>query len=202
MAETKKKVSKKSKNEQVDSIIVILIVIIVLAVIAGGIVFWIQSRTPDVQPLDNNPGLVTTKEGSYQEYLQKTKKDVGSKTIPLNSQAKSGQVINYVSVVLGEDDSLYFDSTDDTKNVEEIPGSNLKGFKFTGGVFVDVFAVESSDKFYLFALSDAGVLFSIDLTDVSAEPQKFEGLETIDVYAVGSQVEVKLFDKTTKIIIG
>ena len=31
---------------------------------------------------------------------------------------------------------------------------------------------------------------------------EFEGLETIDVYAVGSQVEVKLFDKTTKIIIG
>ncbi len=202
MAETKKKVSKKSKNEQVDSIIVILIVIIVLAVIAGGIVLWIQGKTPDVQPLDKNPGLVTTEKGSYEEYLEKTKTDVGSKTIPLKAQVDGNQTINYVSAVLGEDNVLYFVSVDDSKNTVEIPGSNLKGIKYTGAEFVDVFDVKTSTKNYLFGLTDEGILISFDLTDINNEPETFKGTEAIEVYASNNQIAVKCFDKTTKIIIG
>jgi hypothetical protein len=201
MAETKKKVAKKSKNEQVDSIIIILIVIILLAVIAGGIVFWIQSKTPDVQPLDTKPGLVTTDKGTYQEYLNETKKEVGSKTIPLKAQTES-QVINYISAVLGEDDTLYFVSTDDTKNTVEIPGSNLKGIKYTGAEFVDVFDVKTTAKNYLIGLTDDGILISFDLTDIANEPETFKGAEAIEVYTSNDQVAVKCFDKTTKIIIG
>ncbi len=201
MAETKKKVSKKSKNEQVDSIIIILIVIIVLAVIAGGIVLWISGKTPDVQPLDKNPGLVTTEKGSYQEYLEKTKADVGSKTIPLQAQVGGTQVINYVSVVLAEDDALYFVSTNEAKNTIQIPGSNLLGIKYTGAEFVDVFDVKTTAKNYLFGLTDEGILISFDLTDIANEPETFKGTEATEVYASNDQVAIKCFDKTTKIII-
>ena len=201
MAETKKKVSKKSKSEQVDSIIIILIVIIVLAVIAGGIVLWIQGKTPDVQPLDKTPGLVTTEKGTYQDYLEETKTKVGSKTIPLKAQAEGGQVINYLQAVLGEDNALYFVSTDDTKNIVEIPGSNLKGIKYTGAEFVDVFDVKTTNKNYLIGLTDEGILISFDLTDIANEPETFKGTEAIEVYESNNQVGIKCFDKTTKILI-
>ena len=201
MEETKKKVPKKGKNEQVDSIIIILIVIIVLAVIAGGIVLWVSGKTPDVQPLDRTPGLVTTEKGSYKEYLEETKTTVGSKTIPLKAQTDGSQVINYVSAILGDDNALYFVSTNEAKNTITIPGSNLLGIKYSGAEFVDVFDVKTATKNYLIGLTDEGILISFDLTDIENEPETFKGTEAIEVYETNNQVGVKCFDKTTKIII-
>ena len=200
MAEAKKKVSKKPSSKQVDSIIVILIVIIVLAVIAGGIVLLTSLGEPDLEPLNTKPGLVTSDEGTYNEYLQTKKNEVGSKVIPLKSQAKENQTINYVSAILGTDDALYFVSTDDSKNTETIPGSNLKGIKLFGNI-VDVYSVETATNFYLIALDDSGVLYNIDLTDISKESTQIKDTEAIDVFAEGNQVVVKSFDKSTKIII-
>lgn len=200
MAEAKKKVSKKPSARQVDSIIVILIVIIVLAVIAGGIVLLTSLKTPELEPLNTKPGLVTSDEGTYLEYLQTKKDEVGSKNVPLKSQAKGTQTINYVSAVLGTDDVLYFVSVDDTKNTETIPGSNLKGIKVLSKI-VDIYGIETSAKFYLIALDENGVLYNVDLSDISVESQTFKNVEAIEVYAEGNQVLVKTFGKSTKIII-
>ena len=192
MAETKKKVAKKPSSKQVDSIIVILIAIIVLAVIAGGIVLLKSFKTEPLAPV-TNPGEEITDKGSYADYLKKLKEEKEKDSIPVDNDT-------ITKVVLGTDNYIYIVYKDTAKNVDSITGSDEKGAKYSEvtGV-VKLFEAKTTSAFHLFALTDNGTLYEIDLATVTSKTYNVK--EVVEVYKRGTQVEVKKFDGTTELII-
>lgn len=192
MAETKKKVAKKPSSKQVDSIIVILIAIIVLAVVAGGIVLITSFKTEPLVPI-TNPNEEKTEKGTYADYLKELKAEKEKDSIPVDSETVS-------KVVLGTDNYIYIVYKDETKNIDSIGGSDDKGAKFTEltGV-VKLFEAKTTVAFHLFALTDAGTLYELDLATITSK--SYDVKEVVEVYKRGSQVEVKKFDGTTELII-
>ena len=196
---------KKMNGKKVDTILVVLIAIVVLAIIALGIVLVISLNTPDViEPKDT--ARVTDTSGSYSSYLEEQMKEIGYKELPITSRLASGQTANYTTTVLGTDNNVYLVSA--SNNPDTIPGAAgtyTAGNKYNVENVVDIFGVETTSAYYVFALTVEGKLYRLDLISATASSNSVDYKGTVqvkEVYAEGDNIIVKGYDDETTIING
>lgn len=190
----------KTNAKKVDTILVVLIAIIVLAIIALGIVLVISINTSDVQEPPKDTALVTDKTGSYSNYLTKQMKEIGLKELPISAVAE-GQNVSYTYAVLGTDDNVYLVSPGENPN--EISGgsdSRKFGNKYALEKVVDIFGVETTTVYYVYAITSDGTLYQLDLVNgvATSNTVKVEvDAKVTEVFAEGNGIIARTFDNNT-----